>query len=156
MATRFAAASRADIDAVVVAAAALDRLGQHELTAERLDTDWFVPQVGQGSLALEVRVDDAATAEQLAPLNQRDLMTALVAERAFLAELGAGCSVACGAYATVSGDVTSLRGVMLSVDGTRSVRAVMDGNDPLALGRALALELRDVQGGGELAGWQPS
>jgi hypothetical protein len=56
----------------------------------------------------------------------------------------------------VSGDVTSIRGVMLSDDGTRSVRAVMDGNDPFVLGRALAIELRDVKGGGELAGWQPT
>jgi hydroxymethylbilane synthase len=154
MATRFASAGRSDIDAVVVAAAALERLGEHDLLAERLDTDWFVPQVGQGALALEIRVDDAATATVLAPLNQRDAMTALVAERAFLSELGAGCSVPCGAYATVTGDVTSIRGVMLSVDGTQSVRAVMQGNDPLALGRALALALRDEQGGGELAGWQ--
>ena len=156
MATRFAAADRSDIDAVVVAAAALERLGKIELRAERLDTAWFVPQVGQGSLALEVRVNDVTTAQLLAPLNQRDLMTALVAERAFLAELGAGCSVPCGAFANVSGEVTSIRGVMLSDDGTRSVRAVMDGNDPFVLGRALAIELRDVKGGGELAGWQPT
>lgn len=153
MATRFAAALQRDIDAVVVAAAALERLGEHRLAAERLDTDWFVPQVGQGALALEVRADDTATAGVLAPLNQGDALTALVAERAFLAELGAGCLVPCGAYATVSGGVTTIRGVMLSVDGARSVRAVLEGNDPLALGRALALELRDEQGGGELAGW---
>jgi hydroxymethylbilane synthase len=154
MATRFAAAERSDIDAVVVAVAALERLGEPSLVAELLDTQWFVPQVGQGALALEVRVDDAATADQLSPLNQSDAMSALVAERAFLAELGAGCSVPCGAYATVTGEVTSIRGVMLSVDGTRSVRAVMDGDDPSALGRSLALELRDEQGGGQLAGWQ--
>jgi hydroxymethylbilane synthase len=154
MATRFAAVERADVDAVVVAAAALERLGENGLTAERLDTDWFVPQVGQGALALEVREHDVATADLLAPLNQPDAMAALVAERAFLAELGAGCSVPCGAYATVNGGVTSIRGVMLSVDGTHSVRAVMDSDDPFALGRALALELRDEKGGGQLAGWQ--
>src|ERR1019366_2012559 len=96
MATRFAAADRSDIDAVVMAATAFERLGKIELRAERLDTAWFVPQVGQGSLALEVRVNDVTAAQLLAPLNQRDLMTALVAERAFLAELGAGCSVPCG------------------------------------------------------------
>jgi hydroxymethylbilane synthase len=154
MATRFAAAGRGDIDAVVVAAAALERLGENQLRAERLDTEWFVPQVGQGALALEVRGDDETTATLLASLNQPDAMTALVAERAFLSELGAGCSVPCGAYATVSGDVTSIRGVMLSVDGARSVRGVRDGSDPLTLGRGLALELRDEKGGGELEGWR--
>jgi hydroxymethylbilane synthase len=154
MATRFAAVNEPGVDAVVVAAAALARLGENDLVVERLDPEWFVPQVGQGALALEAREGDAATMELLAPLNDLDAMTALVAERAFLSELGAGCSVPCGAYATVAGDLITLRGVMLSVDGTSSVRDVVSGDDPLALGRALALELRDVRGGGALAGWQ--
>jgi len=66
MATRFAAASRSDIDAVVVAAAAVDRLEQNQLIVERLDIEWFVPQVGQGALALEVRDDDDETAKVMA------------------------------------------------------------------------------------------
>src|SRR5580658_286615 len=61
MATRFAAVNGSDVDAVVVAAAAVARLGEEQLIAERLDTDWFVPQVGQGALALEVRDGDAST-----------------------------------------------------------------------------------------------
>jgi hydroxymethylbilane synthase len=131
-------------------------LGENDLIAERLDPEWFVPQVGQGALALEVRYGDAATTSLLAVLNEPDAMSALLAERAFLSELGAGCSVPCGAYATVSGHSISLRGVMVSVDGSRSVRGVRDGDDPDALGRALALELRDEKGGGALAGWQRS
>lgn len=154
MARRFAAVNDSDVDAVVVAAAALSRLDQNALVAERLDPEWFVPQVGQGALALEVRDGDTSTAHALAPMNERDAMTALVAERSFLRELGAGCTVPCGAHASVSGGVISLRGVMLSVDGTRSVREVVNGDDPLAIGRALALELRDARGGGALAGWQ--
>ncbi|HUZ41298.1 MAG TPA: hydroxymethylbilane synthase [Acidimicrobiales bacterium] len=154
MATRFAAANQSGIDAVVAAAAALERLGENALVAERLDTEWFIPQVGQGALALEVRQDDDATIAALASLNQRDAMTALMAERAFLNELGAGCLVPCGAYATVSGSAITVRGVMLSVDGSRSVRGDAEGDDPLALGRGLAHQLRDEQGGGALAGWQ--
>lgn len=156
MATRFAAAGRSDIDAVVVAAAALERLGEVALTAERLDTEWFVPQVGQGALALEIRIDDDVTAALLAPLNVRDALTALVAERAFLAELGAGCALPCGAHASVAGTAITLRGVMLSVDGSRSVRAVFDGDDAESLGRSLALHLRDVLDGASLAGWRPT
>jgi hydroxymethylbilane synthase len=156
MATRFAAASRSDIDAVVVAAAAVARLEQDELIVERLDTEWFVPQVGQGALALEVRGDDAATATVMTQLNVPDAMTAVLAERAFLEELGAGCSVPCGGHASVTNGAIVLRGVMLSVDGARSVRGVVTGKDPLALGRALARELRDEKGGGALAGWQRS
>lgn len=154
MATRFAVAGHGGVDAVVVAAAALERLGEGDLAAERLDTEWFVPQVGQGALALEVRDDDDVTAALLAPLNLRDAMTALVAERAFLAELGAGCAVPCGAYANLSGNTIALSGVMVSVDGSRSVRAVLNGDDADSLGRSLARHLRDEMGGAGLAGWQ--
>ena len=156
MATRFAVAGHGDVDAVVAAAAALERLGEGSLAAERLDTEWFVPQVGQGALALEVRDGDDLTAGLLAPLNLPDAMNSLVAERAFLAELGAGCSVPCAAYARVTGDTITLSGVMLSVDGSRSVRAVRDGVDADGLGRSLARHLRDEMGGADLAGWSPT
>ncbi len=154
MAKRFAAAGQSGVDAVVAAAAALERLGELDLIAERLDTDWFIPQVGQGALALEVRDGDDETIAALSDLNEDDAMNALRCERAFLAELGAGCSVPSGAYATVTGGAISVRGVMLNVDGSRSVRGVLEGDDPVALGRALAHELRDVKGGGDFAGWR--
>jgi hydroxymethylbilane synthase len=121
--------------------------------SERLETDWFVPQVGQGSLALEVRDDDEATSTLLSAINDSAAFTSLVAERSFLRELGAGCSVPAGAYATLDGVTLSVSGVMLSVDGSRSVRAVVAGTDAAALGRELAVELRDRRGGGDLAGW---
>jgi hydroxymethylbilane synthase len=153
MATRFAKAGHDGVDAVVAAAAALERLGQGELISERLDPAWFVPQVGQGALALEVREDDLATSTLLAPLNDDAAFVSLTAERSFLRELGAGCSVPAGAYATVDGDGVNVSGVMLSVDGSRSVRATVAGGDAAALGRQLAITLRDERGGGVLAGW---
>jgi len=153
MATRFSKAGHDGIDAVVAAAAALERLGQGELVSERLSTDWFVPQVGQGSLALEVRVDDDSTMTLLSAINDSAAFTSLVAERSFLRELGAGCTVPAGAYATLDGVTISVSGVMLSVDGSHSVRATVEGTDAAELGRALAIELRDHLGGGDLAGW---
>jgi len=153
MATRLAKAGHDGVDAVVAAAAALERLGQGELVSERLATEWFIPQVGQGSIALEVRDDDDATTTLLSALNDGAAFTSLAAERSFLRELGAGCSVPAGAYATVAGVTISVSGVMLSVDGSRSVRAVVSGTDAVALGRELAIELRDHKGGDDLAGW---
>ncbi|HEY5010634.1 MAG TPA: hypothetical protein VIH73_05710, partial [Acidimicrobiales bacterium] len=97
---------------------------------------------------------DVETAKVMAALNVPDAMTAVLAERAFLEELGAGCSVPCGAHARVSDSGIALSGVMLSVDGARSVRALVTGTDPLALGRDLARALRDEMGGAALAGWQ--
>lgn len=153
MATRLAAAGRDGVDAIVAAAAALERLGARDLVAERLDPSWFVPQVGQGAIALEAREGDAATLASLALINDVVAMTAVRAERAFLCELGLGCSIPAGAHATVAGDTVSIRGVMLAIDGSRSVRAQLEGNDPVRLGAELARRLRDDEGGGALTGW---
>jgi hydroxymethylbilane synthase len=154
MAKRLAAAGHDGVDAVVTAAAALDRLGQGERIAERLDTDWFVPQVGQGALALEVRDDDRETLATLAKITDADAMEAVLAERSFLAELGVGCSIPAGAYATLVGGVISLYGVMLAADGSRSVRGSLEGRNPQDLGRELAKQLRDHDGGASLPGWE--
>jgi hydroxymethylbilane synthase len=153
MATRLSQAGRDGIDAVVAAAAALDRLDQSARAAERLDPDWFVPQVGQGALALEARSGDARVLEALAVINEPDAFLALCAERAFLRELGAGCSIPAGAYATLEGSTLTLSGVMLALDGSRSVRATLEGVDPLTLGRDLARLLRDEMDGASLPGW---
>ncbi len=154
MATRLAAPQRDGIDAVVAAAAALERLGETSRVAERLDPMWFVPQVGQGSLALEARDDDDATTATLALFNDLDAFEALAAERAFLRELGAGCSVPAGAFATwESGDLT-ISGVMIGVDGSRSVRHRLTGRNSEQLGSELARTLRDDLDGASLPGWR--
>lgn len=156
MATRLAAPGRDGVDAVVAAAAALERLDSRHLIAERLDTAWFVPQVGQGALALEARADDADTLALLAQINDEEAVTAVTAERAFLSELGAGCSIPAGAYATIDEGIITLSGVMLGVDGARSVRASLGGSVANELGRQLAVLLRDGGGGGLLPGWSAS
>jgi len=154
MATRLATAGSRGVDAVIAAAAALERLGHQDMVAERLDPAWFVPQVGQGAIALEVRVDERSTAALLDAINDRAALRALTAERAFLRELGAGCSIPAGAYATCDDETISISGVMLADDGARSVRATMVGDDPEHLGRELARRLRDDEGGSTLTGWR--
>ncbi|MBW4077304.1 MAG: hydroxymethylbilane synthase [Acidobacteria bacterium] len=153
MATRLSMPGTNGIDAVVAAAAALERLGESALCAERLDPSWFVPQVGQGALALEARVDDAATLSLLAMINDVGAMTALLAERAFLRELGTGCSIPAGAHATLRDAEVLLHGVMIGVDGSKSVRASLSGPEPESLGAQLAMMLRDDMGGATLVGW---
>ena len=154
MARRLAAPGHDGVDAVVAAAAALQRLGETSLIAEELDPTWFVPQVGQGALALEVRADDHEVVLALSGLNDADALCALSAERAFLRELGAGCSVPAGAYATSSAGGVSLSGLMIAYDGSRSVRQSLSGDDPERLGRELARVLRDELGGASLPGWR--
>lgn len=154
MATRLGVAGKNGVDAVVAAMAALERMAKSNLVSERLDPSWFVPQVGQGALALEARAEDEETCEALDAINDPSAYTAVEAERAFLGELGSGCSIPGGASADVSDKVVTLRGVMLAPDGTKSVRAELSGDDPHALGAKLARLLRDEMNGGALLGWE--
>jgi hydroxymethylbilane synthase len=153
MATRLSAAGKNGVDAIVAAMAALERLDERGLTSERLDPEWFIPQVGQGALALEAREGDNETRDALLAINDASAFIALQAERAFLGELGAGCSIPAGAHAEVDGARLTLRGVMVAPDGTKSVRAEVSGGDSIALGAQLARHLRDDLGGGALLGW---
>jgi len=154
MATRIASAGRDGVDAVVAAMAALERLNEDRLVSERLDPSWFVPQVGQGAIALEVRSDDSRVREVVDGINDHVAFTCVRAERSFLAELGAGCTIPAGANAEMLAGVISLSGVMLALDGTRSLRATIEGDDPIAIGAELARILRDHMGGASLQGWR--
>jgi len=92
-------AKAADLDAVVVALAALERLGLADRATEVLEATRMLPQVAQGALAVECRADDAATAARLALLDDPAARPAVEAERAFLRRLGGGCDLPCGALA---------------------------------------------------------
>ena len=151
MAKRLAAVENANIDAVVAAAAALERLGWTDRIAERLDPEWCTPQVGQGALALEIRRDDKGVRELLRPLNREPDFLCVMAERAFLAELGAGCAIPAAAYGTFHDNEITLRGTMASADGMKVVRTVQSGSDAASLGRRVAQFVRDELGGGELS-----
>lgn len=163
MATRLGRAGDGTVDAVVAAAAALDRLGWHERIAERLPVSWCLPQVGQGALALECREDDHELRALLARVDVRSAHRALDAERGFLAALGAGCSLPVGAWAeggASQGDAGGagagrlrLHAMIASGDGRVIVRGHLDGDDPSSLGAALAHRLVVDRGASSLEGW---
>jgi hydroxymethylbilane synthase len=141
--------ARADaFDAVVVAYAALVRLGLEERATEVLDPSVLVPQVAQGALAVECRDDDSRTRELLAAIDDPIARRAVTAERAFLAELGGGCNLPCGAYATVGVDgVLTLQALLASLNGHVVLRAEgrtasgRDGDDRRDADAALGLEV---------------
>jgi hydroxymethylbilane synthase len=133
-------------DAIVVAAAALDRLGRGDRAAERLDVQLMLPMVAQGALAVECRADDAPTRARLAAIDDDTAHTAVRAERAFLAELGGGCSLPCAAYATVRDDGIAVDGLLASLDGGVVVRRSVEAADPEVAGRALAREVLEHGG----------
>jgi hydroxymethylbilane synthase len=146
--TRLAKAS--DFDAIVVAVAALDRLGQRARATEVLDVTVMVPQVAQGALAVECRAGDDAVLARLAAIEQRDRRVAVDAERAFLAELGGGCDLPVGAHATIATGVIHLRAFLSTLDGRQVLTHEVTGDDAVTLGRAAARFLLDDAGGAEL------
>jgi hydroxymethylbilane synthase len=122
--------------AVVAAAAALHRLGWADRIAQLLDPALLLPQVAQGALAVECRADDAEALGQLAGIEDSVARRRVDAERAFLARLGGGCDVPVGALATdLGGGRLRLEGLL--ADPT-PFRAAAEGDDPEALGRAVA------------------
>ena len=157
MGTRIGRAADGTVAAVVAAAAALDRLGWEDRIAERIPTVQCLPQAGQGALALECREDDAACRALLSLVDERGAHRAVRAERAFSRALGAGCALPAGALAQPVGgarDGVELEGMLASADGRVVVRARLSGEDPEALGLAVAQRLVRERGASSLAGWE--
>jgi hydroxymethylbilane synthase len=134
-------------DAIVIAAVALDRLGLAARIAERLDPALMLPQVGQGAIAVECRADDTATRDALAAIDDPDAHVAVVAERAFLAQLGGGCNLPCAAHARVLDGLIEIEALLASLDGRVALRARTSGADPSEVGVAVAAQLLDDHGG---------
>jgi hydroxymethylbilane synthase len=146
MATRLERA--ADHDAILVAVAALSRLGHLDRVAEVLEVETMVPQVGQGALAVECRADDERTRALLASIDDPVSHRAVAAERAFLFELGGDCDLPAGAHAVVGADdEVTMEGLLASPDGHVVLRERRAGDEPFALGRAVARHLLDTAGG---------
>jgi len=156
METRLAKAS--NFDAIVVAAAALRRLGRSAEISEVLDPELMVPQVGQGALAVECRADDQVTRDLLAVLDHGPSRRAVEAERAFLREVGGSCDLPVGAYAVVAdpdpgtdgGGTIRMEGMLATGDGRIVLRHRGEGGDPEELGRRVARYLLDDAGGSDL------
>ncbi len=138
--TRIRKLKEDNLDAVILAAAGLNRLGFTDVITELLDPDFSIPAIGQGALGLECRLDDSATIQALAFLDHPDTAAAVTAERALLKRCEGGCQVPIAAYGTVSGATLNLIGFIASVDGKETVRDSISGaaSDAARLGCELA------------------
>jgi hydroxymethylbilane synthase len=141
--TRLRMVTEGRLDAVVVAAAGLVRLGLTDRVTELLDPTVLLPAPAQGALAVECRDDDSELTARLAELNHPASRAAVIAERAMLATLEAGCSAPLGALAEHKDDTLVLRGVVASLDGTSAIRREATGSitDAARLGHGLATAL---------------
>lgn len=131
------------VDGLVLAAAGLKRLGREAAAAEWLDPAVFVPAIGQGTLAVQVRSDDANTRAIVSRLDDPETRLAALAERAVAIEVQAGCTTAIAAYAQVTGNQLAINGFMLAEDGASLVRSSAAGpkNHAEELGARLGAEL---------------
>jgi hydroxymethylbilane synthase len=143
--TRLRKLAAGDCDAVVLAAAGLRRLALAPEHCAPLDPDVFVPAVGQGVIAVQARVDDQTTLARLAPVDDGATRACALAERAYLARLGASCNTPMAAHARVDGGTLRMSAVVASEDGRRVLRAsaAAPATDAVRLGRELADTLLD-------------
>jgi hydroxymethylbilane synthase len=148
MARRVAVGEGGGVCAVVVAVAAMERLGWADRLDDVLDPVDLLPQAGQGAIAVQCRADDGATRRLLAAVDHEPSHRALVAERAVLAALGGSCTLPVGALAEeVPGDPGALRvsGLVAGGDGRTVIRLARVGRDPAVVGAELARAL--LEGG---------
>lgn len=150
--TRLRKLSEGQVEAIVLAAAGLERLGRTEHVRERFPVLVLCPAAGQGALAIETRAGDAETIGALSFLDDAATRFAVTAERAALAALGGGCQVPIGINCSFIGGKGFITGVVAAPEGTGVVREELEfGLDaaPEELGEKLAARLVE-QGAGEL------
>jgi len=130
-------------DAIVMAAAGLERLGEEPAVVDVMSATQMVPQVGQGTLAIECRCADTRAIDALSMITHDESRRVFECERAFLRELGGDCSLPAGAHGTLTDNSFSLTGFLASEDLTTSHQVTVTGTNGPELGAGLANELRD-------------
>ena len=130
-------------DAVILAAAGLERLGHGDRIKAIIPSDVCLPAVGQGALAIECRTDDAEVRQMLDFLNDQPTVYATAAERAFLGLLEGGCQVPIGVHADVNGEQIKIEAIIAALDGSTVLRDTIEGAavDAVALGQELGKKM---------------
>ena len=130
-------------DAVILAAAGLERLGHGDRIKAVIPSSVCLPAVGQGALAIECRTDDAEVRQMLDFLNDMPTVHATNAERAFLGLLEGGCQVPIGVHADVEGEKIKIEAIIAALDGSIVLRDTIEGaaDDAVALGQELGRKM---------------
>jgi hydroxymethylbilane synthase len=145
--TRLRKLEAGEYDAIILAAAGLNRLGKTELVRQVISAQIMCPAAGQGALGIEIRAGDAITRQQLLFLEDAAARATTTCERALLNKLGGGCQVPIGAFAEVRNGHLHLEAIVADPDGTKLLRESRDGADPVQLGESVGETL--LQRGGD-------
>jgi hydroxymethylbilane synthase len=139
--TRLRKLNSGEFDAIILAAAGVNRLGLSATHCYAMPLMQMCPAAGQGALALEIREGDTPMRELLRFLDDPGARIAITCERAALAELGGGCQVPIGAYAILQMRAIALIAVVARPDGSEVLREEQIGEEPIALGRSVGQAL---------------
>jgi hydroxymethylbilane synthase len=145
--TRLRKLEAGEYDAIILAAAGLNRLGKTELVRQVIPAEVMCPAAGQGALGIEIRAGDMITGPQLAFLDDSAARATTTCERALLNKLGGGCQVPIGAFAELRNGRLHLEAIVADPDGTKVLRESRDGSDPVQLGESVGDTL--LQRGGD-------
>jgi hydroxymethylbilane synthase len=144
--TRLRKLEAGEYDAIILAAAGLNRLGKTQLVRQIIPAEVMCPAAGQGALGIEIRVGDSATRQHLAFLDDAAARATTTCERALLNKLGGGCQVPIGAFAEVRNGRLHLEAIVADPDGSKVLRESRDGSDPLQLGESVGETLLERGG----------
>jgi hydroxymethylbilane synthase len=144
--TRLRKLELGDYDAIILAAAGLNRLGRTQLVRQAIPVEVMTPAAGQGALGIEIRNGDVATRTLLAFLDDAAARATTTCERALLKKLGGGCQVPIGAFAEMKSGRIRLHGLVAHPDGTKVLRETREGDDPIRLGEEVGETLLDRGG----------
>jgi len=145
--TRLRKLEAGEFDAIILAAAGLNRLGKTELVKQIIPAAVMCPAAGQGALGIEIRAGDSAIRQHLMFLDDAAARTTTTCERSLLNKLGGGCQVPIGAFADARDGRLHLEAIVADPDGSKVIRESRDGSDPVQLGEAVAEAL--LHRGGE-------
>jgi hydroxymethylbilane synthase len=145
--TRLRKLEAGEYDAIILAAAGLNRLGKTQLVRQIIPAEIMCPAAGQGALGIEIRAGDAATRQHLRFLEDAEVRATTTCERALLNKLGGGCQVPIGAFAEVRNGRLHIEAIVADPDGSKVLRESRDGTDPVQLGESVGETL--LQRGGD-------
>jgi hydroxymethylbilane synthase len=125
--TRLKKLETENLDAIILAAAGIKRLGLENRITEYLDENIMLPAVGQGALCIEVRQNDPLVEPIVATLEHPQTRTVILGERAFLNRLEGGCQVPIAAYGKIDKNIFTLSGLMATIDGRTLIKETFSG-----------------------------
>jgi hydroxymethylbilane synthase len=145
--TRLRKLEAGEYDAIILAAAGLNRLGKTEFVKQVLPAQVMCPAAGQGALGIEIRAGDLITRQHVVFLDDAAARSTTTCERALLTKLGGGCQVPIGAFAEFRDGRLHLEAIVADPDGSRVLRESREGSDPVQLGESVGETL--LQRGGD-------